>query len=276
MTSSAIHANNRYVEDTLKDSGLAFEWNSDIALLALQFVNRPRLLLSVRHNGSVLQVIAHRAWDEAWDSRLAADRDKLSQEWGIGRIYYSERDHGWDACVAMYAAQRSVPPANFRPVLASLGDAPDLVAKGHPPVLIVPRQNPEQLLPAIRSALHDAGLEPGARREDGSISIILDLDRMRVCVDWFVMNGTMVIARAMPVGVSPIDIVPDLLARMNRLNGRLDIGGVGFDYDLNMALGWIAHPIHNFECTREVVRWTSERAGSWAEAAYRSAIGRPL
>jgi hypothetical protein len=268
MTAPTISGNSKYVDDTLRSSGLIFEWNSGIAILALRFANRPRLLLTVRHSGTVLQVIAHGVWNEVGDAQLIASRDMLSQAWGVGRIYYSERDRAWDASVALYAAQRGVAPELFRPVLASLGDAPDLVMKGHPPALIMPRQNAEQLLSGIHTALHDAGLEPSSRRENGSVSIVLDLDRMRVCVDWFVMNGTMVVARAMPVGASPVVIAPDLLARMNRLNGRLDIGGVGFDYDLNMPLGWIAHPIHGFECTSEVVRWTSERAASWAEAAY--------
>jgi hypothetical protein len=59
---------------------------------------------------------------------------------------------------------------------------------------------------------------------------------------------------------------------MNRLNSRLDIGGVGLDYQNQAVCAWVAHPLAWFGITPEAVQWTSERAGSWVEAALEQAI----
>jgi len=75
------------------------------------------------------------------------------------------------------------------------------------------------------------------------------------------------IARAQPIGGRRVDPTPDALVALDKLNSRLDIGGVGLWYEHAIAYGWIGHLAAWLDITPDHVRWTSERAASWAEAA---------
>lgn len=136
------------IATTLRDAQVQYAWADGaepVAIFGLQLPHRPRLELSVRHSGTVLQLIAHRVLPGPRDPQRIADYDMLNQSWGVGQ--------------------------------------------------------------------------------------------------------------------------PETLVAMDRLNGRLDIGGVGLWYEHGIAYGWIGHFAPWFAITPEAVRWTSERAASWAEAA---------
>ena len=265
----------RFISRTLENANLAFEWASDqepVAGLSVQRPDRPRLTLSVRHTGSVLQVIAHGALSDPFDVQKLADRDVLNQEWGLGRIYYVESSGAWDLSLGLHAPGRPAPAGALLAALASLSDAPALLSQGHPPALLVePRRAPTEVMPAVQQALAAAGLVPRAEHAGEVIAVTLQLDRVQTRVEWFLAGGTLLIARARPLAAPAVPADAGVLRRLNALNGRLDIGAVGLWYEQGLPYGWIGHPIAWLDLTPETVRWTSERAGSWAEAALQAA-----
>jgi hypothetical protein len=187
-------------------------------------------------------------------------------------MYFSEKTANWDLSIGLYAPHGSVEPAAFAAAVGSLSDAPAVVMAGlSPELLIVPEPVAGEVLPRLEAALVAANLAPKTLLGGEMFAVGLQLDRAAVEVHWFVW-GPLLVARAMPLRAAPILAEPRVLHALNQLNTRLDIGGVGLDYEGQTATAWIAHPIPWFEITSEAVRWTTERAGSWVEAAVDAVI----
>lgn len=266
------------IATTLRGAQLQYAWADGaepIAVLGLQLPNRPRLDLSVRHSGTVLQLIAHHVLPGPREPQRIADYDVLNQSWGVGRVYFSEAAGAWDASVGLFAPEGAPPTAAFRSALATLADAPELYAKGQPPqVLVEPQPTIEAVMPAVERALASASLHPTSEHDGEVMSVLLQMDRIRAKVSWF-LAGSVLIARAQPVGASRVTATPQTLVALDKLNSRLDIGGVGLWYEHAIAYGWIGHFASWFTITPQAVRWTSERAASWAEAAQALPSGAP-
>lgn len=274
MTELSTDERRAVIAQTLSAAGLAFDWQpgpEPVALLELRLGARPVLRLSVRHTGPVLQAIAHAAVPGAFTPERYADLDAAAQDWGLGRIYFSRAAGAWDVSVGLHAAG-GVAPRSFASAVTSMADLVDMLAGSGARHVPQPVRTPEQVMPAIARAFAAAGMPTTAAHGGELVSVVMQMDRVRSRVDWFLAGGVHVFARAQPL-VPPVAITPDAMARVDALNGRLDIGGVGFWYELATAYGWIAHPAEHFDATPEVIRWTSERAATWAEAAHLAALG---
>ncbi len=265
-----------WIQQTLDPTGMPFEWLPGAAAVAgcrLQMPNRPLLNLSVRHTGAVLQVIAHAALPGPADVQLLADRDLLNQEWGLGRAYFVPAQNSWDLSIGLSAPNQPAAAGPWAAALTSLSDAPDLIMKGHPPMLVLeyPR-TPAEVMPGVHQALEAAGLQPRAAH-DGEVAVVnLQMDRVTSQVHWFLTGGSLLVARAQPIGTAKVVESAHAIERLNHLNSRLDIGGVGLWYGQGMAYGWIAQPIPWCDLSPAALRWASERAASWAEAAQHAAM----
>jgi hypothetical protein len=165
---------------TLGDARLDYVWaggDEPIATLAVPLQNRPKLDLSLRHTGAVLQLIAHRVLPGPRDPQRIADFDVLNQEWGVGRLYFSESEDAWDASIGLFAP--TTPPATnaVRAALATLADAPALYAIGQAPqVLVEPQPSISQIMPRVQRALDAANLQPTSEHAGEVFSVALQLD----------------------------------------------------------------------------------------------------
>lgn len=265
-----------WIAMTLHEARLNYSWapgDAVVAALTLRLPHRPALNLSLRHDGTVLQLVAHGALADDYQAQMLADRDVLSQEWAVGRAYHVPGTGAWDLSASLYSPGRAAPAEALLALLATMSDAPDLLARGRAPLLLVePAQTPAAMMPGVAAALAAAGLQPHTAHAGEMHSVLLQMDRLRVRVDCFLTGGTVLVARAQPLGVAKIQATPLVLQSLNALNGRLDIGGVGLAYDAGLALGWIAHPAAWFEPRADAWRWTCERAASWCEAAHLAAL----
>jgi hypothetical protein len=151
--------------------------------------------------------------------------------------------------------------------------APALLRRGQvPTVAALEHGTPAEVMPRVAAALTAAGLLPRATHGGEVHAVQLQLDRLAVRVELFVSGG-LLIARGMPIAHVPVEATGTVLARLAALSARLDVGGVGLQYDHGCGYGWIGQPVRGFDLAPGPLRWLAEHAGSWAEAAQLAALG---
>lgn len=256
------------IASALTSAGLRFGWRGGaepVATLSVQGPGTPMLELTARHTDEVFQWIAHDVLPGGADAQRLADLDAFSQDWALGRATYVEARGAWDLSLGLYAPDAPVPPAMLHEALRQLAEGrAALAAGGAPPVS--PAKLPSEVMPAVARGLAEAGLQPTAAHGGELQRLRLRLDRHLLQVDCFETGGLLVF-RAVPLGVPRVAPTEPLLRRLHALASRLDLGGVGLSYELGLPVGYLAHPLAGFAPTPAALRWSAERAASWAEAA---------
>jgi hypothetical protein len=271
-----IEARQKLLAESLTATGLRLaRAEGDAVMFTVDDGHGRQLAITAQHTGEVVRFVAHDALPGGIDPQLIADRDVLSQDWGLGRAFADPVTARWQVGLGLRA------PGSLRReavmlALYQLTDAVRAYEAGVAPRLVVDHPlAPAEVMPRVDAALASMGIALRKGQGGELFSVRTEVQGFGpIGVEIFAdRDGAMLMFRARALGRPTVTEDAPATIRMNALNARLEVGAAGLRYGQGLAMAWIGFPLSIAEINPDNVLWFLNRAGQTASWAWVAAAG---